>query len=133
MSNYKLVLTPIEQGLLISLGTIILGNFIKPIQRDVGNMVQGIGIGGGVGTIAHKLDECCSTPRLKALMPHHDITGLAIIPVAFILDKINAIPNKDITDNLYGIGIGLLSEHLLAEGCSMCDKVYYCRNGENLC
>jgi hypothetical protein len=121
-------LNPEDEGLLISLGIIVLGNIIKPKNRDIGNFVQGFGLGTGIGTIAHIFDSKSPDP----LLPHHDKVGLVAIPVTFILDKTNVIKNKDIANNLYGIGLGILSQHLYTEGCSWCGN-YYCHNGEKLC
>lgn len=120
--------SPEEKGLVISLGIIIAGNIVKTKNRDVGNFLQGVGIGTGLGTIAHILDSRSPDP----LIPHHDIMALASIPITFILDKTNTIKNKDIVNNLYGIGIGTLSQHLLTEGCSFCGTLY-CKNGDHLC
>lgn len=124
----KLVISSEEKGLLISLGVIIFGNIIKPKCRDVGSFIQGIGIGVGVGTIAHQIDQ-----EYPSSTPHHDAIALVSLPMIFILDKTNTIKNKDISNNLYGIGLGMLSEHLIAEGCSICDRAYYCLNGDSLC
>lgn len=118
---------PEDQGLLISIGTIILGNIVKPKNRDVGNFIQGIGIGIGIGTITHHIDK-----QYPSTIPHHDIIALASIPAVFILDKTNVIQNKDIANNLYGIGLGVLAQHLTTEGCSFCGN-HYCKNGELLC
>jgi len=129
MIKDKLVLSPAEQGLLISLGVVVLGNVIKPKQRNVGNLIQGIGLGAGIGTIAHKIDE-----RYPSDIAHHDLIALASLPITFILDKTNTIIDKDVTDNMYGIGIGLLSEHLICEGSSLTpENPYYCNNGSKLC
>lgn len=121
-------LNPEHEGLLISLGIIVAGNMIKPKNRDIGNFVQGFGFGTGLGTIAHILDSRSPDP----IIPHHDIIALVSIPTTFILDKTNIIKNKDIANNLYGIGLGMLSQHLYTEGCSWCGN-YYCHNGEKLC
>lgn len=123
----KIKISPEQKGLLISLGIIALGNIIKPKKRDVGNMIQGIGIGTGGGTIAHIIDK-----EYPNDIPHHDVIALAGIPTVFVFDKTNVIKNKDISDNLYGITLGLLIQHLITEGCSWCNT-YYCHNGENLC
>lgn len=123
----KIIISPEQGGLFISLGVIVLGNLIKINNKDVGNMVQGIGIGTGTGTIAHQIDQ-----EYKNNIPHHDVIALASLPVIFILDKTNIIKNKDISNNLYGIGIGFLAEHLIAEGCSICAATY-CKNGDKLC
>lgn len=127
MIKDKLVLSPVEEGLLISLGVAILGNIIKPKQRDVGNFIQGLGVGGGIGTIAHKVDE-----QYPNDIPHHDVLALVSLPIIFVLDKTDVIIDKDISNNLYGIGIGVLTEHLIAEGCSICAATY-CKNGDRLC
>jgi hypothetical protein len=127
MTKDKLVLTPIEEGILISLGTIFLGNLIKNKQKDVGNFLQGIGIGALIGTIAHKIDE-----KHPSDIPHHDAIALASMPIIFIIDKTNIMKDKDIVNNLYGMSIGVLSEHLIGEGCSIC-KSKYCSNGDKLC
>ena len=119
---------PEDKILLISLGIVIVGNVIKPKNRDIGNMVQGFGLGTGIGTITHILDYKSPDP----LIPHHDIIGLLIMPTTFILYKTNIIRNKDLANNLYGVGLGMLSQHLYTEGCSFCSN-HYCRNGENLC
>lgn len=121
-------LNPEDKGLLISLGIIVIGNMIKPKNRDIGNFVQGFGLGTGIGTIAHIFDAKSPDP----LLPHHDVVGLVAIPVTFILDKTNIIKNKDIANNLYGMGLGVLSQHLITEGCSLCSN-HYCRNGDILC
>lgn len=115
-------------GLFISFGIIVLGNIIKPKNKDVGNFVQGIGIGGGIGTAAHMIDEAHPDP----LIPHHDKIALVSLPTIFVLDKTNFIQNKDLANNLYGISLGILAQHLLTEGCSWCGN-YYCHNGEKLC
>jgi len=131
LTNTKVMnisLDPEDEGLLISFGIIVAGNMIKPKNIDVGNLVQGFGLGTGLGTIAHILDA--RSP--DTLIPHHDIIGLVSIPVAFILDKTNVIANKNIVNNLYGIGLGMLSQHLYTEGCSVCSN-YYCKNGAHLC
>ena len=119
---------PEDKGLLISLGIVIAGNMIKSKNRDVGNMVQGFGIGTGIGTVAHILDY--ESP--DHLIPHHDIIGLVSLPITFILDKTNIIKNKDVTNNLYGIGLGILTQHLRTEGCSFCGTLY-CKDGDMLC
>ena len=119
---------PEDKGLLISLGIVLVGNIIKPRNRDIGNMVQGFGLGTGTGIVAHILDS--RSPDL--LLPHHDIIALVSIPITFILDKTNTIKNKDIVNNLYGIGLGVLSQHLLTEGCSFCGTSY-CKNNDHLC
>lgn len=116
-----------EKGILVSLSIVWLGNIIKPQQRDVGNMVQGLGLGGLIGTVLHQIDQ-----EFPSHTPHHDITSLISLPLIFMLDKANIIKNEDVTNNLYGIGIGVLSEHLLAEGCSFCGTIY-CKNGKKLC
>lgn len=116
-----------DEGLLISLAIIIAGNVIKTKNRDVGNFIQGIGLGSGAGTVLHVMDQ-----RYHSSLPHHDITALISIPVTFILDKTNTIKNKDFVNNLYGIGLGMLSQHLATEGCSWCGT-YYCKEGEDLC
>lgn|SRR3990167_8946160 len=121
-------LDPEDEGLLISFGIILAGNIIKSKNRDIGNMVQGFGLGTGIGTIAHILDY--RSP--DHLIPHHDLIAIIGIPGTFILDKTNVIKNKDIANNLYGIGLGMLSQHLYTEGCSWCGN-YYCHNGEKLC
>lgn len=121
-------LVPEDQGLLISLGIVIAGNVLKARHREIGNFIQGIGIGAGIGTIAHTYDAKYPDP----LIPHHDIMALISIPTVFIMDKTNFIKNKDITNNLYGIGLGMLSQHLLTEGCSFCNTIY-CKNGALLC
>lgn len=123
----KIKISPEQEGLLLSLGVIIIGNLIKPKNGDVGSFIQGIGIGAGLGTIAHQIDQEYRSPT-----PHHDVVALVSLPVTFILDKTNVIQNKDVTSNLYGIGIGMLSEHLIAEGCSICAATY-CKNGDQLC
>lgn len=123
----KIVISPREKGLLVSLGIIIFGNIAKPKCRDVGSFIQGIGLGIGAGTVMHHIDE-----RHPSRLPHHDITALISLPIVFVADKANIIANKDIANNLYGIGLGVLSEHLLAEGCSFCGTSY-CRRGESLC
>ena len=119
---------PEDKGLLISLGIVIAGNIIKPRNRDIGNMVQGLGIGAGLGILVHILDS--KSP--DHLIPHHDIIALVSLPTTFILYKTNVIKNKDIANNLYGMGLGMLSQHLLTEGCSFCSN-HYCRNGNLLC
>lgn len=116
-----------EDGLIISLGIVILGNVIKSKNRDVGNMIQGFGIGTGIGTVAHCIDQKYPGPG-----PHHDMIALASIPIIFIADKTNIISNKDLANNLYGIGIGVLTQHLVAEGCSFCSN-HYCKDGVSLC
>ena len=121
-------LNPEDEGLLISLGIIVIGNIIKPKNRDIGNFVQGFGLGTGIGTMAHILDS--RSP--DHLIPHHDVVGLVAIPAIFILDKTNVIKNKDIANNLYGIGLGMLSQHLITESCSFCGTSY-CDNGALLC
>ena len=128
MVTEKFIISPEDEGILISLGIIILGNLIKPKNRDIGNFVQGTGIGTGLGTIAHILDA--RSP--DHLIPHHDIVALASIPTIFILDKTNTIKNKDIVNNLYGMGLGALTQHLLTEGCSFCGTLY-CKNNDHLC
>lgn len=123
----KVRVSPEQEGLLISLGVIVLGNLIKPSNRDAGNLIQGMGIGSGAGTIAHKIDQEFPNP-----IPHHDVLALVSLPLIFILDKADIIKDKDISSNLYGIGIGVLAEHLVGEGCSICSATY-CKNGEKLC
>lgn len=113
--------------LVASLGIFILGNLLKPKNRDVGNMVQGMGIGVAIGTIGH-----LSPLGHIEYLPHHDLIALAGIPIIFILDKTNTIQNKDLANNLYGIGIGALAQHLTMEGCSLCG-VTFCKRGERLC
>ena len=123
----KIKISPEQEGLIISLGVVVLGNLIKSKNRDVGNMVQGLGIGAGAGTVAHQIDQ-----EYKNNIPHHDAIALASIPTVFVLDKTNVIKNKDLVNNLYGIGLGVLSQHLLTEGCSFCNT-YYCHDGKQLC
>lgn len=118
---------PEVKGILISLGIVIAGNFLKLVNNDVGNLVQGIGLGSGFGTVAHVFDEIHPSP-----IPHHDVLGLVSLPIIYIADKSNFIQNKGITNNLYGGAIGLTMQHLLTEGCSFCGTVY-CNNNENLC
>lgn len=113
--------------LVTSLGIFILGNLIKPKNREVGNMVQGIGIGVAIGTIGH-----LSPLGHIEWLPHHDLIALASIPTTFVLDKTNTIQNKDLVNNLYGIGIGAIAQHLITEGCSFCGNAY-CKRGERLC
>ena len=119
---------PEDKGLLISLGIVIAGNIIKPRNRDIGNMVQGFGLGTGIGTIAHILDS--KDP--DHLIPHHDLLAIISLPTTFILYKTGVIKNKDMANNLYGIGLGFLTQHLVTEGCSICGT-YYCHDGEKLC
>lgn len=116
-----------SEGLLISAGIIILGNIIKPNNKDIGNGLQGLGIGTGIGTLSHIIDE-----KYPSDIPHHDLLAVIGIGTTFILDKTNIIKNKDLTINLYGINIGLLGQHLLTEGCSWCGHAY-CKNGETVC
>lgn len=113
--------------LVTSLGIFILGNIIKPKNRDVGNFVQGISFGVAIGTIGH-----LSPFGDDDLLPHHDLIALASIPIIFTLDKTNVIQNKDVTNTLYGIGLGALTQHLATEGCSFCGTDY-CHEGEKLC
>lgn len=120
-------ISPEEGVLLISLGVIIVGNMVKNKNRDVGNFVQGVGLGTGGGTVAHIIDK-----EYPNDIPHHDAIALVSIPTVFILDKTNVIKNKDISNNLYGIGLGVLLQHLLTEGCSFCNT-YYCHDGGKLC
>ena len=115
------------KGLLISIGLIAAGNIIVSKNKDIGNMIGGFGIGIGIGTFAHCLDQDYPSPT-----PHHDATALASLPLIFIADKTNVIKNKDTANKLYGLGLGVLSQHLLTEGCSICGN-HYCRNGETLC
>ena len=126
MTNISI--SPEDKGLLISLGIVIAGNIIKTRNRDVGNMVQGFGLGTGVGTIAHILDSKDPDP----LIPHHDLLAIVSLPTTFILYKTGVIKNKDIANNLYGIGLGFLTQHLYTEGCSFCSN-HYCKNGDHLC
>lgn len=114
-------------GILISLGIVIAGNFLKLINNDVGNLVQGMGFGSGLGTVAHVIDQKYPSP-----LPHHDVIGLVSLPVIYVADKSNFIQNKVITNNLYGGAIGLTMQHLLTEGCSFCGTGY-CPPGKNLC
>ena len=115
------------KGLLISFGIIVAGNFLKLANNDVGNLVQGIGIGSGLGTVTHIIEQKHPSP-----IPHHDFLGLASLPIIYLMDKSNFIENKAITNNLYGGAIGLSMQHLLTEGCSFCRTVY-CPPGTNLC
>lgn len=124
---YETKITPESEGLLISAGIIILGNIIKGKNKDIGNGLQGLGIGTGIGTLAHIIDE-----KYPSDIPHHDLLAIIGIGTTFILDKTNIIKNKDLTINLYGISIGLLGQHLLTEGCSWCGNSY-CEPGKNLC
>lgn len=119
------------KGIVISIGIITLGYFIKSDHKIVGNLIQGIGIGNGLGTLAHYFDKKYPNTFTKKL-PHHDLTALISLPIIFTLDKTKVLKNKDFTNNLYGIGIGVLSQHLITEGCSFC-KAYYCENGDKLC
>lgn len=121
-------LAPEDEGLLISVGMVVLGNVIKPKNKDVGNFIQGFGLGIGVGTMAHILDSKSPDP----IIPHHDLMALVSIPVTFIMDKTDFIKNKDLVNNLYGMGLGMLSQHLYTEGCSFCAN-HYCKNGDLLC
>lgn len=123
----KIKISPEQEGLLISVGIVVLGNLVKPKNRDVGNFIQGVGIGTGSGTIAHQIDQ-----EYKNNIPHHDVIALVGMGTIFILDKTNVIQNKDIANNLYGICLGTLTEHLVAEGCSICAATY-CKNGDKLC
>jgi hypothetical protein len=118
---------PESEGILISAGIIVLGNIIKPKNRDIGNGIQGLGIGTGIGILFHIIDK-----NYPSDIPHHDKLAAIGLPIIFILDKTNIIKNKDLTMNLYGIDLGLLGQHLLTEGCSLCNN-HYCNNGEKLC
>lgn len=118
---------PEVKGILISFGIIIAGNFLKLANNDVGNLVQGIGFGSGVGTVAHVIEE-----KHPSHGPHHDAIGLVSLPFIYLADKSNFIENKAITNNLYGGAIGLTMQHLLTEGCSFCGTSY-CPPGTNLC
>jgi hypothetical protein len=66
MENFKLSISPV-----ISLGVVMLGDIIKSKQRYVGNMIHGLGIGAGIGTVAHKIDE-----QYPNDLPHHDLIAL---------------------------------------------------------
>lgn len=115
------------KGILISLGIVIAGNFLKLTNNDVGNLVQGIGLGSGLGTVFHVFDEMHPSP-----IPHHDVLGLVSLPIIYVADKSGFIQNKGITNNLYGGAIGLTMQHLLTEGCSFCGTGY-CQPGQTLC
>ncbi len=118
---------PEIKGLLTSIGIIALGNIIKNKNIRTGDYIQGIGIGSAVGTICHLIDA-----ETNSSLPHHDITGLLIIPTTYILDKDQIIKNQELIDNLYGIGFGLMLQHLLTEGCSFCGTGY-CEPGKTIC
>jgi hypothetical protein len=100
---------------------------LKLANNDVGNLVQGIGLGSGLGTVAHVIDQAH-----PSVTPHHDVIGLVSLPVIYVADKSNLIENKTVTNNLYGGAIGLMMQHLLTEGCSFCGNAY-CPQGTNLC
>jgi hypothetical protein len=110
------------------MGIIILGNILKLVNNDVGNLVQGLGFGSGIGTTAHVIDQMYP----NTMTPHHDVIGIISLPFIYATDKTNLIKNKSITNNLYGGAIGLTMQHLLTEGCSFCGNTY-CPPGTNLC
>lgn len=120
-----------KKGIFISLGIVLLGNVIKSDNGYIGNLIQGFGLGTAAGTISHVIDKQIHT-SVVIKTPHHDVTGLALVPVTFVLDKNEIIKNKDITSNLYGFGLGLVTQHLVTEGCSFCNS-YYCKESEDLC
>lgn len=126
-----MILTP-KNVVIISFGTIIFGNILKTENKEIGDFIQGIGLGSVTGTIAHIIDKNCKSSSFLPDLPHHDLTGLTIIPATFILDKTNTIQNKEITNNLYGFGLGLLVQHGMTEGCSWCGTSY-CERGQKLC
>ena len=120
-----------NRGLIVSVGITGLGYYIKSDHKIVGNLIQGIGIGFGIGTLAHMFDKKFPN-KLTEKLPHHDLSALISLPIIFTMDKTKVIKNKELTNNLYGIGIGVLSQHLITEGCSFC-KSLYCENGDKLC
>lgn len=120
-----------KSGIVISTLIIIIGNLVKSDNIKIGDFIQGIGIGSGLGTIFHYIDKKYPN-KIPIKTPHHDLTALVSMPIIFTLDKTNTIKNKTITNNLYGISIGMLTQHLLTEGCSFC-RTYYCENDSNLC
>lgn len=113
-------------GFLVSLLIVVAGNLVKPVSKDAGNLIQGFGIGTGVGTVAHYVDQTWMTSA-----PHHDLIGVLGLPVIYVADKTKLI-EKDLANNLYGGALGLITQHLLTEGCSFCGNAY-CPPGENLC
>jgi hypothetical protein len=115
------------KGILISIGIIAIADLIKSDNEDIGNYIQGFGLGIGGGTLCHIMDKKYPTPT-----PHHDLVALISLPTVFILDKTDTITNKTLINNLYGASLGFLVQHQLTEGCSWCNT-YYCKSGEQLC
>lgn len=121
------------EGFLISAGIFIAGEYIRQKKdEDIGNLVEGFGLGTGLGTLAHTVDKAVKGTPLHIDSTHHDLIGLSIIPITVILQAKNMFVDTYLAEKLYGIGLGMLSQHLLTEGCSFCGT-HYCENGDKLC
>ena len=116
-----------EQGLAISIALILAGNVIKLKSKELGDFVQGLGIGSTIGTVGHQAYKFIDDGS-----PHHDVIAAGGLSALVILDKTKIITNKALKNNLYGAGIGAFAQHVLTEGCSFC-TTNYCENGEILC